>query len=99
MEDISRGWYVKNSRDIPPDKAFTLDRSLFLYGLEKVDYDAEKIAKHPSVLAISPTLDPGKSAEFVLTPKMLDKPGFYPYVCLIPGHADMLGMKGVLHVK
>lgn len=63
------------------------------------DYDVEKISKHPSVISITPSLEPGKDAEISLTKEMLPKPGFYPYACLIPGHADMLGMKGMLHVK
>lgn len=66
---------------------------------EKHDYDYAKVKTHPSILAITPNLNPGEEAELLLTKDMLSKPGYYPYICLVPGHADMLGMRGVLHVK
>lgn len=69
-----------------------------LSSFEKSEYDLEKIRTHPAVLAISPTLEPSQEAVLKLTKDLL-KPGAYPYVCLMPGHADMLGMKGILQVK
>ena len=70
-----------------------------LKAFEDGGYEVDKIKDHKSVLAITPTLDPGEKSQLTLDKKVLSKPGFYPYVCLMPGHADMLGMKGILHVK
>lgn len=64
--------------------------------LQASGYDIEKFRNHPSVLAMTKALDPGQSETLSFTP---DKPGFYPYVCLMAGHGDMLGMKGMLNVK
>jgi outer membrane protein assembly factor BamB/plastocyanin len=44
---------------------------------------------------VTPLLQPGKTANLVVTIK---KPGNYPYLCTVPGHAQA-GMKGVLKVK
>jgi len=64
--------------------------------LQASGYDIEKFRNHPNVIAMTKALDPGQSETLSFTP---DKPGFYPYVCLMAGHGDMLGMKGILNVK
>ena len=66
---------------------------------EESSYNYEKTSKHQSVLAITPNLQPGQSSELLLSKKVLTEPGYYPYICLVPGHADILGMKGLLFVK
>ena len=43
----------------------------------------------------TPNIDPGATATLKVT---FTKPGNYPYLCTIPGHAEA-GMKGVLKVK
>jgi uncharacterized cupredoxin-like copper-binding protein len=43
----------------------------------------------------TPNIDPGESATLEVT---FTKPGKYPYLCTIPGHAEA-GMKGVLTVE
>ena len=43
----------------------------------------------------SKLLNPGQAGQLAVT---FLKPGRYPYVCTVPGHA-LLGMKGVLTVK
>jgi uncharacterized cupredoxin-like copper-binding protein len=63
--------------------------------LQKSGYDIEKIRKHPDVLAMTKALKPGTEEILEFSPT---KAGFYPYVCLMPGHSDMLGMKGILNV-
>ncbi|MDD9952328.1 MAG: plastocyanin/azurin family copper-binding protein [Zetaproteobacteria bacterium] len=65
---------------------------------EEHDYDMDLMRKHPAVLAMTPQLEPGQTGTLQLGPKLLSKPGLYPYICLVPGHADMLGMKGVMSV-
>ena len=70
-----------------------------LKAFEDSDYDVEKLKNHKSVLAMTPSLEPGQSANLKLEKSKFTKPGFYPYICLIPGHADMLGMKGLMHIK
>jgi azurin len=68
----------------------------FLKELQKNDYDLEKIGKSPHILMMSRILKPGEATSITVTPP---KSGFYPYLCIMPGHGDMLGMKGILHVK
>jgi len=43
----------------------------------------------------TPNIDPGATATLKVT---FTKPGNYPYLCTLPGHAEA-GMKGVLKVK
>jgi azurin len=64
--------------------------------LRKNNYDLAAIKNHPGILIISKTLNPGESDVVTFSP---DKPGFYPYLCLMPGHSDILGMKGILHIS
>ena len=77
-------------------KPGTLDAVLKEF--ESIDYDIAKISKNPNVLAITKNLEPGGKETLTLGPDKIKGPGFYPYVCLIPGHGDILGMKGVLNV-
>ncbi|MFK7873824.1 MAG: plastocyanin/azurin family copper-binding protein [Oligoflexales bacterium] len=78
-------------------KPGTLDEVLTYF--EANDYDQKKVSEHKAVIAITPMLNPNQEQEVVVKPSQLSKPGEYPYVCLVPGHADMLGMKGVLVVE
>lgn len=64
--------------------------------LQATGYDIEKMRSNKSVLAMTKALAPGAEESLEFSPA---EPGFYPYVCLLAGHADMLGMKGVLNVK
>jgi len=64
--------------------------------LRKNNYDLAAIKNHPGILVISKTLNPGESDIITFSP---EKPGFYPYLCLMPGDSDILGMKGILHVS
>jgi uncharacterized cupredoxin-like copper-binding protein len=43
----------------------------------------------------TPNIDPGSTATLKVN---FTKPGSYPYLCTIPGHAEA-GMKGVLKVN
>ncbi len=63
--------------------------------LKANDYDIEKI--NPEFLvAKTKVLEPGEEDTIIFKP---DKPGVYTYICLMPGHGTMLGMKGILNVK
>ena len=64
--------------------------------LQTNGYDLEKIRANKSILAMTKSIAPGGEEVLEFTP---DAPGFYPYLCLMAGHADMLGMKGMLNVK
>lgn len=64
--------------------------------LRKHNYDLAAIKNHPGILVLSKTLNPGEADVVTFSP---DKPGFYPYLCLMPGHSDILGMKGILNVS
>ena len=64
--------------------------------LQKNGYDIEKMRKHPSIITMSKALAPAQEETLTFTPK---EPGEYPYICLMAGHADMLGMKGIFKVS
>lgn len=64
--------------------------------LQKMNYDIEKIRSNKAVLAMTKPLTPGEAGILEFTPK---KPGFYPFICLMPGHGDMLNMRGILNIK
>lgn len=58
-------------------------------------YEIEKLRGSPLVIAMTKQLAPG-TAEILKVPAL--EPGEYPFLCLMAGHADMLGMKGVLSI-
>ena len=64
--------------------------------LQGSGYDIEKLRKNKNVLAMTKALEPGKQETISFSPA---EPGFYPYVCLMAGHGDMLGMKGTLSIQ
>ena len=63
--------------------------------LKKNDYDLEKIDPN-FLVAKTKVLEPGEKDTITFKP---DKAGKYTYICLMPGHGTMLGMKGILNVK
>ncbi|MBC7660627.1 MAG: hypothetical protein H7249_13100 [Chitinophagaceae bacterium] len=67
----------------------------FLKALQLSGYDLDKIKNDPSILVMTEALAPGASQSVQFHPS---EPGFYPFVCVMPGHADMLGMKGTLNI-
>ncbi len=64
--------------------------------LQRLSYDLEKIKSNPNVIAMTMAIEPGH--EDILTFKP-PAPGFYPYLCLMAGHGDMLNMRGMLAIK
>ena len=48
------------------------------------------------ILALSRVLNPGQEDVVEFSPPA---PGEYVYICLMPGHGDMLGMRGILALK
>jgi plastocyanin len=64
--------------------------------LAEVDYDLAKLAGHPAILAMGRPLEPGQSETLVI---QFPEAGTYPFVCLMPGHGDMMGMRGIILVK
>lgn len=79
--------------DVAVLKPGTLDEVLTT--LQKHGYQLDKMSQNPAVIAISKSLAPGEEHVLELDPL---KPGSYPFVCLMAGHGDMLGMKGTLIV-
>ncbi len=67
----------------------------FIKDLQASGYDIEKIRKHPSILAMTRALDPGEEESLIFN---ASNEGFYPYLCMMAGHGDMLSMRGVIHV-
>ena len=64
--------------------------------LRAVDYDLQKLKGDPRILALGAELQPGRTQ--VLTVQF-PAPGVYPFVCLMPGHGDMMGMSGTITVR
>lgn len=65
---------------------------------ENYDFDEKNDPFKNSDLLIGYTkiLAPQKMAIINFIP---DKPGYYTYICLMPGHGNILKMKGILKVK
>ncbi|NRA67644.1 MAG: cupredoxin domain-containing protein [Pseudobacteriovorax sp.] len=64
--------------------------------LQLAEYDLSSVKKLKSVLAISKSLAPGESDTIKFKPT---EKGVYHYICLMPGHGDMLGMTGTIKVE
>ncbi|HYX36774.1 MAG TPA: hypothetical protein VE954_27010 [Oligoflexus sp.] len=67
-----------------------------IHDMQKLGYDLEKLKQHKSILVMTQALDP-EVAE-VVTLRAPGK-GYYPYICLMAGHGDILEMRGILHLK
>jgi azurin len=64
--------------------------------LQDHDYDLKFVKDSPDILALTRVLNPGEEDVITFKPPA---PGEYVYICLMPGHGDMLGMRGVLAIK
>ncbi len=68
--------------------------------LEKEEYDFTEAINFfkdtDYLLASSKIIEPQQSGELVVT---LDEPGRYTFICLMPGHGNILHMKGIFFVK
>jgi azurin len=64
--------------------------------LQEHDYDLTWIKGSPDILALTRVLNPGQQDVINFSPPSA---GEYVYICLMPGHGDMLGMRGVLTIK
>ena len=62
--------------------------------LKKVNYDLKKVDRS-ILLAMTKELKYGESDTVEFMP---DEVGIYVYVCLLPGHGDMMGMRGELRI-
>ncbi len=64
--------------------------------LQEHDYDLKSVQGSADILALSRVLNPGQEDTVAFSPPA---PGEYVYICLMPGHGDMLGMRGILTLK
>ncbi len=64
--------------------------------LQEHDYDLKFVRDSADILALSKVLNPGQEDTVNFSPPA---PGEYVYICLMPGHGDMLGMRGILALK
>lgn len=64
--------------------------------LQDHDYDLASVKGSADILALTRVLNPGQEDVITFSPP---SPGEYVYICLMPGHGDMLGMRGVLSIK
>lgn len=58
-------------------------------------FDLAAVADDPGVLALGRPLGPGETETLSVR---FPGPGTYPFVCLMPGHGDMMGMRGTIVV-
>ena len=65
-----------------------------LLDLKSHNYELDKVDQ-TMILAKTKILNPGESDTITFKPS---SPGKYMYVCLMPAHGDMLGMKGYLTI-
>jgi len=64
--------------------------------LQEHNYDLASVKGSADILALSRVLNPGQEDVVTFSPPSA---GEYVYICLMPGHGDMLGMRGVLSMK
>lgn len=64
--------------------------------LQEHNYDLASVRGSPDILALTRVLQPGQEDVIDFLPPT---PGEYVYICLMPGHGDMLGMRGVLTIS
>lgn len=64
--------------------------------LQANDYRLDSVKDSPDVIGLTKTLQPGESDSIEVLPPTR---GDYVYICLMPGHGDVMGMRGVLRVK
>jgi azurin len=76
---------------IRPEKVATV-----MTTLQEHDYNLASVKDSPDILAITRVLNPGQEDVINFIPPA---PGEYVYICLMPGHGDMLGMRGTLVIK
>lgn len=67
----------------------------FLKRLADSGYDFSKLANDPAVVGASKAIDPQTRGEVVFD---VGASGEYHYVCTMPGHADIMQMRGVIKV-
>ena len=63
--------------------------------LQEHDYNLSSVRGSPDILAVTRVVNPGQEDVVDFSPPA---PGDYVYICLMPGHGDMLGMRGVLTI-
>lgn len=66
----------------------------FLVDLKKNKYDITKVNKK-FILSMTKVLSKGDSETIMFKPSAT---GDYVYTCYMPGHGDMMGMKGIIKV-
>jgi azurin len=64
--------------------------------LQEHDYDLGSVRGSADILALTRVLNPGQQDVVNFSPPA---PGEYVYICLMPGHGDMLGMRGLLVIN
>ena len=64
--------------------------------LQEHGYDLASVKGSPDLVAMTRTLQPSEQDTIDFAPPTR---GDYEYVCLMPGHGDMMGMRGILRVK
>jgi uncharacterized cupredoxin-like copper-binding protein len=64
--------------------------------LQQNDYKLDSIKGSKDVIGLTKTLQPGESDTIEFLPP---ERGDYVYICLMPGHGDIMGMRGTLRIK
>lgn len=94
--DVDPSWGMHHNVAIAvPGREAKLIASLRELGVNHLAL-AETLRGSPNVLAMTGALSPGQSESIDFHPPA---PGTYQYICLVPGHAERMGMVGVLVVE
>ena len=94
--DVDPSWGMHHNVAIAvPGREAALIASLRELGVDHLAL-AEKLRGSPNVLVMTGALSPGQSEVIDFHPPA---PGTYQYICLVPGHAERMGMVGVLVVE
>lgn len=94
--DVDPSWGMHHNVAIAvPGREAALIASLRDLGVDHLHL-AEALRGSPNVLAMTGALAPGASETIDFHPPA---PGTYQYICLVPGHAERMGMVGALIVE
>lgn len=66
-----------------------------LQQLSEGSYDLGFLMGDARVIGMTRPLHPGESQTLTLS---FDQEGAYPFICMMPGHGDLMGMRGVIEV-
>lgn len=67
----------------------------FIKRLANAGYKLAELGDDPAIIGASHTIEPGDSGQVTFN---VGEAGEYPYICTMPGHAEIMQMQGILRV-